>query len=91
MEGKPPVSVENIKRFKLGRNQRCPILEDAMSEKEELEKVQAPTLQDLFEGVKGRRPKSLDELNEWLATDEGKEATIFAPTSASRWGEVGRS
>ena len=43
-----------------------------MSEKEELEKVQAPTLQDLFEGVKGRRPKSLDELNEWLATDEGK-------------------
>jgi hypothetical protein len=60
-------------------------------EKEELEKVQAPTLQDLFEGVKGRRPKSLDELNEWLATDEGKEATIFESTSASRWGEVGRS
>ena len=45
-----------------------------MTEKEELEKAQAPTLQDLFEGVKGRRPKSLDELNEWLATDEGKEA-----------------
>jgi len=60
-------------------------------EKEELQKVQAPTLQDLFEGVKGRRPKSLDELNEWLATDEGKEATIFESTSASRWGEVGRS
>ena len=62
-----------------------------MRKKEELEKVQAPTLQDLFEGVKGRRPKSPDELNDWLATDEGKEATIFAPTSASRWGEVGRS
>jgi hypothetical protein len=50
-----------------------------------------PTLQDLFEGVKGRRPKSLDELNEWLATDEGKEATIFESTAVSRWGEVGRS
>jgi hypothetical protein len=62
-----------------------------MSEKEELEKVPAPTLEDVFEGVKGRRPKSLDELNEWLATEEGKEATIFETTSASRWGEVGRS
>ena len=62
-----------------------------MSEKEELEKVKAPTLQDLFEGVKGRRPKSLDELHEWLATDEGKEATIFESTSVSRWGEAGRS
>jgi hypothetical protein len=60
-------------------------------EKEKLEKVQAPTLQDLFEGVKGRRPKSLDELNEWLATDEGKEATIFESASVSRWGEIGRS
>jgi predicted transcriptional regulator len=54
-------------------------------EKEDLEKVKAPTLQDLFEGVKGRRPKSLDE----FATDEGKEATIFESTSVSRWG--GRS
>jgi len=60
-------------------------------EKEKLEKAQTPTLQDLFEGVKGRRPKSLDELNEWLATDEGKEATIFESTSVSRWGEAGRS
>jgi hypothetical protein len=57
----------------------------------ELEQVQAPTLQDLFEGVKGRRPKSGDELNEWLATDEGKEATMFEATSVSRWGETGRS
>jgi hypothetical protein len=62
-----------------------------MTEKEELEKVQAPTLQDLFEGIKGRPPKSLDELNEWLATDEGKEATIFEPASVSRWGGIGRS
>ena len=62
-----------------------------MTEKMELEQVQAPTLQDLFEGVKGRRPKSGDELNAWLATDEGKEATMFEATSVSRWGETGRS
>jgi hypothetical protein len=62
-----------------------------MTEKEELEKVQAPTLEDLFEGIKGRPPKSLDELKEWLATDEGKEATIFEPASVSRWGGIGRS
>jgi hypothetical protein len=62
-----------------------------MTEKEELEKVQSPTLQDLFEGIKGRPPKSLAELNEWLATDEGKEATIFEPAAVSRWGGIGRS
>jgi hypothetical protein len=62
-----------------------------MSAKTELKKVQAPTLRDLFEGIKGRPPKSSEELDQWLATDEGKEATIFEPTSASRWGEAGRS
>jgi hypothetical protein len=62
-----------------------------VTEKMELEQVQAPTLQDLFEGVKGRRPKSVEELNEWLATDEGKEATMFESMSVSRWGETGRS
>jgi hypothetical protein len=45
----------------------------------------------IFLIAEGRWPKSLDELNEWLATDEGKEATIFESTSASRWGEVGPS
>jgi len=44
-----------------------------------------------FEGMKGRPPQSDRELKEWLATDEGKQATIFAPTSALLWGEVGRS
>jgi len=44
-----------------------------------------------FEGMKGRPPRSDRELTEWLATDEGKQATIFAPTSALLWGEVGRS
>jgi len=44
-----------------------------------------------FEGMKGRPPQSDGELNDWLATDEGKQATMFAPTTALRWGEVGRS
>ena len=46
---------------------------------------------DAFEGMKGRPPQSDSELNDWLATDEGKQATMFAPTTALRWGEVGRS
>ena len=60
-----------------------------MSEKEEREKDQR--LLDLFEGAKGRRPKTDQELDEWLASPEGKAATAFEPTSASRWGETGRS
>jgi hypothetical protein len=63
----------------------------AKSGKEEAEKVQAPTLRDLFEGIKGRQPKSLEELEQWLATDEGKAAAIFETTAVSRWGETGRS
>jgi len=62
-----------------------------MTEKENLKKVEAPTLRDLFEGIKGRQPKSLEELEQWLTTDEGKEATLFESASASRWGETGRS
>ena len=52
-----------------------------MSEKEKSEKTQAQILRDAFEGMKGRQPKSDQELNEWLATDEGKEATIFDATA----------
>ena len=44
-----------------------------------------------FEGMKGRPPQSDRELNDWLTTDDGKLATMFAPTTALRWGEVGRS
>ena len=62
-----------------------------MSDKVELEKAKALTLADIFEGMKGRRPKNPDELEQWLATDEGKEATIFESASLSRWGGVGRS
>ena len=58
-----------------------------MSEKEKSEKAQAQILRDAFEGMKGRQPRSDRELNEWLATDEGKEATIFEATSLSTWVE----
>ena len=61
-----------------------------MSDKE-ADKAQAQMLRDIFEGIKGRPPRSDQELNEWLATAEGKEATRCESTSASRWGEVGRS
>jgi len=63
----------------------------AENEKTQAEKTQAQILRDVFEGMKGRQPKSDQELNEWLASDEGKEATIFESTSLSRWGETGRS
>jgi CRP/FNR family transcriptional regulator, nitrogen fixation regulation protein len=44
-------------------------------------------LPELFEGVKGRRPKTEEELHEWIATPEGKAATLFNLTSLYRWGE----
>ena len=62
-----------------------------MSEKEKSEKTQAQILRDAFEGMKGRQPRSDQELNEWLATDEGKEATIFEGTALSTWGNKVRS
>ena len=60
-------------------------------EKEKAEKTQAQILRDVFEGMKGRQPRSDQELNEWLASDEGKLATMFEPSALSRWGEIGRS
>ncbi len=62
-----------------------------MSDKEEAEKAQAQTLRDIFEGIKGRPPRTDQELEEWLASAEGKAAAMFELTSASRWGEIGRS
>ncbi len=62
-----------------------------MSEQKTSEKTQAQILRDAFEGMKGRQPKSDQELNEWLATDEGKEATIFEATALSTWGDKARS
>ena len=63
-----------------------------MSDKAEAEQAEAKkVLANLFEGVKGRQPKTDQELNEWLASPEGKAATAFETTSLSQWGERGRS
>jgi hypothetical protein len=62
-----------------------------MSEQEKFENVQAPTPRVIFEGIKGRLPRTDQELRDWLASDEGKAAMTFEATPASRWGEVGRS
>jgi Crp-like helix-turn-helix domain len=48
-------------------------------------------LAELFEGVKGRRPKTEVELQQWFVSLEGKAATLFKLTSLSRWGERARS
>jgi hypothetical protein len=62
-----------------------------MSEQEKFENVQAPEPRLVYQGIKGRLPKTDQELREWLASDEGKAAMAFEPAPASRWGEVGRS
>lgn len=62
-----------------------------MVEKEKCAKPRAAFLRDAFEAMKGRQPMSDDELNQWLATDEGKEATQFDDTGFSPWGDRGRS
>jgi hypothetical protein len=62
-----------------------------MSEKGKPAKTRIQFLRDVFEGMKGRQPMSDDELNQWLATDEGKMATLFDDTTLSPWGERGRS
>ena len=83
-------AVQKTKRKKRSiRNQDVPVA--AMSEREKEQNTQAQFLRDAFEGMKGRQPKSDQELNAWLATDEGKEATLFESASVSRWGETGRS
>ena len=61
-----------------------------MSEKEK-DKSEIQILRGAFEGMKGHQPRSDQELNEWLATDEGKEATIFEATALSTWGDKARS
>ena len=63
----------------------------AKKEKEGVEIPRALTPHDIFEGVKGRRPKSDEELKEWLASSVGKVAMMFEPTSLDRWGKTGRS
>jgi hypothetical protein len=65
--------------------------EVVVSEETKAEKTRVEILRDAFEGMQGRQPKSDRELNEWLATDEGKLATMFEPTLMSRWGETGHA
>jgi hypothetical protein len=65
--------------------------EATMSEKEKAAKSEIQILRDAFEGMKGRQPKSDQELKEWLATDEGKEATMFESASFSRFGDTGHA
>ena len=61
-----------------------------MSEKNGAEKPRAPTVLDIFEGIRGRLPQTDRELEEWLASDEGKAATMFELAPVIRWGD-GRS
>ena len=62
-----------------------------MSGQEKAAKSELQFLRDAFEGMKGRQPKSDQELKEWLATDEGKEATMFESTSFSLFDETGHA
>jgi CRP/FNR family transcriptional regulator, nitrogen fixation regulation protein len=45
---------------------------------------------DIFDAVKGRTPKTEQELDEWLSSLEGKAATLFKLTPLSRWGDRAR-
>jgi hypothetical protein len=62
----------------------------AMSNKRDAEKPNTPTTHDIFQAIKHRAPETDQELKEWLASDEGKAATMFESLPATRWGE-GRS
>jgi len=55
-------------------------LKAAIGDKEEAERELSKRLRDLFLGAKGRRPETDQELDEWLASPEGKAATSFEPT-----------
>jgi hypothetical protein len=57
----------------------------------EQEKRRLNTSRIFSKEAKGRRPQTDQELKEWLATPDGKAATVFEPTSLSCWREVGRS
>jgi CRP/FNR family transcriptional regulator, nitrogen fixation regulation protein len=54
-------------------------------------RAQTDKLLRAFGGIKGRLPRTEQEFEDWLASPEGKAATVFELTSLSRWGETGRS
>jgi len=45
-------------------------------------------IRDAFEGMKGRQPSAEQELRDWLASDEGKLATVFDTAEVYFWGEM---
>jgi hypothetical protein len=49
------------------------------------------TMVDLFEGMRGHRPRSQQELSDWLVSPEGKAATVFNLISFSRSEDRARS
>ena len=54
-------------------------------------RAQTHRLLRAFEGIKRRLPRTEQEFEDWLASHEGKAATVFELTSFSRLGETGRS
>lgn len=58
-----------------------------MNEEAKLGKLKAQILRDAFEGMRGRQPTSDQELREWIATDEGRMATMFESTGLSAYGD----
>jgi len=73
------------------RSPRKSDLQVAKIKNEAAEVPRSLTPQDIFEGIKGRRPMSDEDLNEWLASPEGKAAMTFEQTFLDRWGDTGRS
>ena len=59
-----------------------------MSDKDKERNMALARLRDVFQGVKGRQPTSDAELKKWLATAEGKQATVFESTEVFMWGEM---
>jgi hypothetical protein len=55
-------------------------LRAAVGEKRRAEAALKHRLSDIFIGAKGRSPMTDQELDEWLASAEGKVATAFEPT-----------
>lgn len=58
-----------------------------MNEEAKSKKFQTQILRAAFEGMKGRQPKSDQELKAWLSTEEGKMATLFESTGLSAYGD----
>jgi hypothetical protein len=56
-----------------------------MNSKEAAQSALDQRVVDIFQGLRGRPPQNDQELHDWLASPEGKAATAFEPTTATRW------